>query len=151
MIHTIATVVSKLFRPTTTDPTPTGAEAVRMAVDETAFLRGRSLEAVLEEPEMRDFGGYFQSEWKIVIPFDVDQNVEAGCLIFDLPNGHQDVESDLLDLLNALNVGLDTLEEIEGMVVPVELENGNPTVMWDKLVSENTEEAEDAEEADDSE
>lgn len=142
MIHTIATIVSKLnpLRSTTPEPTPKGAEAVRMAVDETAFLRGRSLGATLEEPEMRDFGGYFQNDWKVVIPFDVDENVDAGCLIFDLPKGHQDVESDLLKLFEALHVGLDTLEEVEGMTVPVELENGNPTVMWEEVRSDDTEE-----------
>lgn len=127
-----------------------GAEAVEAAILEFEAITDRTFKAFLGEPDIKDFGGFFQPDWKVVIPVAATDYENPGSLVFDLPRGRQDEESLLYVLMEA--VGAETIAEIEGCTVPMEIIGGNPMVLWDAVAADDADGREEspmtAEEAD---
>lgn len=136
------------FRSTDTDHRPIrGAEAVEAAINEVEAITDRVFEATLGEPDIRDFGGYFQPDWKVVIEVEASDYENPGSLVFDLPMGRDDENSLLYVLMD--HVGAESVADIEGKVVPMEIVGGNPMVLWDAVQADDAEAEADAEELDD--
>jgi len=131
------------FRSTADDRPIRGAEAVEAAIREAEAITDRVFEATLGEPDIKDFGGYFQPDWKVVVPVSASDYEDPGSLVFDLPRGRNDEDSLLYVLMDA--VGADAIADIEGATVPMEIVGGNPMVLWDAVRADDADEEELAE------
>lgn len=143
---TIASVLAALnpLSSTASDDRPIrGAEAVEAAISEVESIVDRTFEAALGEPDVKDFGGYFQSDPKVVIPVAASDYENPGSLVFDLPRGQNDDDALLYILMD--HVGADSIADIEGARVPMEIVGGNPMVLWDAVRADDADEEELAE------
>lgn len=130
----VATIVSAVLAPLfSSDDSDDylGADAVEAAINETADIADRVFEATLGEPQLKDFGGFFRQDWKVVIPTEASDYEDPGSLVFDLPFGHEDDSSMLYVLMDV--TGADSIGDIEGTEVPMEIVGGNPMVLWDAV------------------
>ncbi|UBF22328.1 hypothetical protein HRTV-11_gp71 [Halorubrum virus HRTV-11] len=141
----IASVFAALspFRSTAPERTISGAEAVEAAISEVEAITDRVFEATLGEPDIKDFGGYFQPDWKVVVPVSASDYEDPGSLVFDLPRGRSDDDSLLYVLMDA--VGADEIADINGATVPMEIVGGNPMVLWDAVRADDADDEELAE------
>lgn len=131
------TVLAPLF---STPDQRLGADHVQAAINESAAITNRQFTATLDEPELKDFGGMFQPDWKVVINVAASDYEDPGPLVFDLPRGNDDESALFYTLMDTLQV--DEIGDIEGVEVPMEVVGGNPMVLWDVLTdpSKGTEE-----------
>jgi hypothetical protein len=110
---------------------------IEAAINEASDIRNRLFKVTLGEPQLRNYGGVYRDDWKVVVPATSSDYTDPGDLIFDLPGGPTDPDWYLYVLMNA--VGADEIADIEGTVVPMEVISGNPTVFWDALIESNEE------------
>ena len=136
----LAGVVSAVLSPLFSDSPELrilGAADVEAAINEASDIRNRLFKVNLGEPQLRNYGGVYRDDWKVVVPAISSDYTDPGDLIFDLPGGPTDPDSYLYVLMNA--VGAEEIADIEGTVVPMEVISGNPTVFWDALIESNEE------------
>jgi hypothetical protein len=136
----LAGVVSAVLSPLFSDPPEPrvlGAADVEAAINEASDIRNRLFKVTLGEPQLRNYGGVYRDDWKVVVPATSSDYTDPGDPIFDLPGGRKDPNAYLYVLMNA--VGAEEIADIEGTVVPMEVISGNPTVFWDALIESNEE------------
>lgn len=115
---------------------PTGAEAVRTAVNEIETIRDRQFTATLGEPDIVENYGQFFKDPKVIIPVRDAPFEGANRLVFDLPKGRNDSRAVFNDLLDLFGLSLEDLEDLDGEVVPMTFIGGNASVMWDEISDE---------------
>jgi hypothetical protein len=124
------------------DDTPTGATAVRSAVKEVENLQG-NLHGTLGEPDIIKDANQFVPDPKVVVPvYDLPYSGPQK-LVFDLPEGRNDVQSNFLELLEIFELDFDAMEQLEGEEVPVTIYGGNLTVDWLEVTKTETTDEED--------
>jgi hypothetical protein len=106
---------------------------VAQAIIETRRPEQKDFYGVLGEPQLDEQGGYFRTVRKVVIPVDGTEFGDAGSLVFDVPEGGDVEDNGLLALLNAFDLSIDAVDQLEGETVPIEYSGGNVVVMWDRL------------------
>lgn len=127
-------LVTSIISPfTTSSDAPSGAEAVRTAVNELEDIAGQDLSATLGEPDITEGGGLFFNNPKVKVPIKDAPYDGAGPLVFDIPEGRDDAEADLNKLLDKFGLDIDSLEELADETVPVEFFGGNAAVVWEKV------------------
>lgn len=128
-------IISSLYEWIQTDePTgPTGADAIRTAVQEYQDLSERDFTAILGEPEVLRQGGEFFNEPKVVVPIEDGPFDESQRLFFDLPHDVNDDESQFTQLLELFGLTFETMEEVAGQEAPVTFIGGNILVDWDVM------------------
>ncbi|WP_372611701.1 hypothetical protein [Halomonas sp.] len=119
------------------EPRTLGADDVQAAINEMNDITERDFIATLGEPELRDYGGFFQDDWKVIVPVTASDYADPGPLVFDLPRGVSDDDSLLYRLMDV--TGADTVHDIEGTEVPMEVVGGNTMVFWDALAAPSEE------------
>jgi hypothetical protein len=139
----MAGIAAVIPRRSNEDDKPTGAEAVRTAIFEAEELQDRTYSAKLGEPEIVAGEGQFFDDPNVVIPvYDVPFDAQNR-LVFDLPDGSTDDDSQFIDLLSVFSYGLDSMEDLAGENVPVEFFGGNVTVVWSEIEGDDGEEESD--------
>lgn len=118
------------------DTTPSGADAVRRAIHEMGSVGEGMFEATLGEPTIEPNQGSFTSDPKVVIPVENTMYGSAGTLVYDIPQGPNHEPSQFLDLLDAYDLDIAELGQLEGEPVPVQYTGGNIIVMWDQVGDE---------------
>lgn len=113
---------------------PTGANAVRTAVNEIESLRETEFTATLGEPDIVENGGRYFADTKVFVPIKDAPYEGANRLVFDIPEGRNDTNSLFRMLLSRKDLTLDTMEDLDGETVPVEFIGGNCSVLWDELM-----------------
>jgi hypothetical protein len=126
---------------------PTGADAVRGAVYESEGLASGNT-ATLGEPDITMNDGNFFDDPKVVVPIYDCPFDSAGRLVFDLPMNREDRQSLFFELLRTFGLEFETMEQLEGTVVPVEFMGGNAVIDWSEL-GDDEEDTENAAESDD--
>lgn len=139
----VGSIASKLpGRSNEDDDGPTGAAAVRTAVNEISDLQERTFDATLGEPDIisPDDQEYFNDP-KVVVPVsDVPYHTDKQ-LVFDVPFGENDRGAYFITLLEVFDLDLDTMEQLEGETAPVKFVGGNVVLSWHELgLQENQEE-----------
>jgi hypothetical protein len=125
--------VYKIFAINRAEPDgPTGADAVRGAVYESEGLASGNT-ATLGEPDVITNDGNFFDDPKVVVPIYDCPFDSAERLVFDLPMNREDRHSLFFELLETFGMDFDTMEQLEGTVVPVEFTDGNAVIDWSEL------------------
>lgn len=130
-------ILGRLFSSNDTSNSLGGAETVVDAI--YAAVGGHDVTyAVLGEPELREYGGSYDSDLKVVVPLTSDRYDDPAPLTFDIPDSLDDETSALLDFLEAIGAdpaGLDELGvfDIEGTQIPVTRENGKLVPLWEEF------------------
>ena len=109
----VAGVVGALLSPFFSEDEPNilGAADVEAAINEMSYIRNRLFKVTLGEPQLRNYGGVYRDDWKVVVPATSSDYTDPGNLIFDLPGGPTDPDSYLYVLMNA--VGAEEIADIE--------------------------------------
>lgn len=138
MLTAVVTSIVNIFSTNPTEAGPSGADAVRTAVNEFEQLAERSFDARLGEPDVVDEEDveYFNNP-KIVVPILNSPFESVNRLVFDVPDGREDEASLFIDLLNVFDLGFDSMEDLEGVSVPMFFLNGNASVMWDQITDDS--------------
>lgn len=133
------------FRPSSTDTTPTGAAAVKQAFGEMQDISEVTFEATLGEPDIQMPANHdFVREPKVVVPVRDVPYGDGGEMAFDFPNG--DGDSLFERLLDAHGLSMGSIEQLDGVTVPVFYEGGNPVVDWYSLEDSDEETREESSE-----
>ena len=127
---------------------PTGASAIRAAVNEIESLEDGSFEATLGEPTVVQGDGQFFTDIRVIVPVLESPYDSANKLVYDLPEG-RDGNSLFLELLEAFNLDFETMEDLKGKTAPVSFIGGNVVVDWD-LIEDEEETPEETESEEDS-
>jgi len=137
MLTAVVTSTVNLFSTNSTDTGPTGADAVRTAVNEFEQLTERSFDARLGEPDVvdEDEVEYFNDP-KIVIPILNSPFESVNRLVFDVPDGREDEASLFVNLLNGFDLDFDSMEDLDGEIVPMGFFNGNASVKWEEVAED---------------
>lgn len=131
MINSILSLFS-IFGRTDSDTTPSGADAVRTAVQELENIDKKSYEAVLGEPDIRQTDGMYFNSAHVVVPINESPHDGANQLVFDVPKGKSET-SVFNNFLNAFDLEFESIESLEGKTVPVYYNDGNEYVAWEEL------------------
>jgi hypothetical protein len=116
------------------EPTgPTGADAIRTAVQEFQDLAEQEFTATLGEPDVIEQGGEFFNDPKVVVPINDGPFGEDQRLVFDLPRGEDYEMEQFNQLLRLFGLTFDTMEELAGEEAPVRFAAGNLVVDWDAM------------------
>jgi len=157
---TILSAILGIFSNDDEQTGPTGADAIRTAVQEFQDLAEREFSATLGEPDIIQQGGQFFNDPKVVVPVYDGQFEEEQQLVFDLPRGEEYEADQFNQLLELFGLTFDTMEELAGNQAPVRFVAGNLVVDWDQMErpdsldkggEENPHTAEDVEEMSDAE
>lgn len=135
MTVAILTVLSRINPFSTTDePTgPTGADAIRTAVQEFQDLVEREFTATLGEPDIIEQESQFFNDPKVVVPVYDGPFEEEQRLVFDLPRG-EDIDIDQFNqLLDLFGLDFESMEELDGEQAPVKFVGGNLVVDWNSM------------------
>ena len=116
------------------EPTgPTGADAIRTAVQEFQDLAEREFTATLGEPDIIQQDSQFFNDPKVVVPINDGPFEEEQRLVFDLPRGEDYEMEQFNQLLRLFDLTFDTMEELAGEEAPVRFAAGNLVVDWEQM------------------
>lgn len=150
MTFTLFSSIVSFFSAGTADDGPSGAEAVRTAIDEIENIRDRDFTATLGEPDIvENYGRYFKDP-KVVVPIQDSPFDGANRLVFDLPEGRGDGFSTFNELLELFDIQFEAMEDLDGKEVPISFVGGNASVVWDQLKESGDKAAAEEDDDDDS-
>lgn len=133
---------------------PSGAEAVRNAVQEFQQFAEQTFTVTLGEPEIIETGGRYFNDPKVEIPVHDGPFGETQHLVFDLPRTPDDDREQFNEMLSLLGLSFDTMEEMVGREVSAQFIGGNLVVDWEDMEppeeTDNPGEEEEAESDEDS-
>lgn len=115
---------------------PSGADAIRGAVQELQEIAERQFTVKLGEPDIIDNGGRYFNNPKVEIPIYDGPFSERQHLVFDLPRTPNDGDERFNELLGLLGLSFDTMEEMAGREVNARFVGGNLVVDWDEVESD---------------
>lgn len=133
IIAVMSSIASIIPRRSSGNTGPTGADAVRTAVNELKSLHEQDFTAVLGEPDIEENVGRFFKDPKIVIPVKESPFNGADQLVFDVPEGRNDERSQFRQLLEVFDIDFENMETLEGSVVPIKFYGGNIAVAWHEM------------------
>lgn len=136
---TILSAIVSLFSSTNTEtepaePTgPTGAEAIRTAVQEYQTLSERDYSVTFGQPYVIEEGGQFFNDPKVAVPILNGPFKERQKLVFDIPRGEDYELEEFNQLLTLFGLTFETMEELAGEEAPVRFVAGNLVVDWEAI------------------
>lgn len=136
LLIVLSDTIARLYPTRSADTGPSGADAVRTAVSEIEGLQNEEFTALLGEPDIIEGTGRYFNDPRIVVPIVNAPFDSADRLVFDLPRGRRDNESQFTELLEIFGVDFDNMEELDGETVPVQFFGGNLTVLWNEMDSD---------------
>lgn len=135
----ISRILERLFGRNALEATNLGgAGAVFEAITERTDM-GYEIQIELGEPRLIDRGNVTEDLF-VVIPTVTENGPNPADLEYDLPDGIEDVESELYEVLDAFGIEkIADVDQLAGQVVPGEVMGGVPVPKFEELMSDSEE------------